>query len=172
MLFHIDGFFIVFGLDDLEAGPQKVLICQTCTNSMVSFQILCLQCFVQSIPIRMPFYPILPYQKATLSIIQYHFTIHLASQLLFLPTIYQIISRDQECIDPFGNLIKLISQVKLIRFNYMQWRGSINKSPIILNAMENNFDTGDLFMNGENHRDKTPSSEFNVTAPENSLLSK
>ena len=25
----------------------------------------------------------------------------------------------QECIDPFGNLIKLISQVKLIRFNYM-----------------------------------------------------
>ena len=31
---------------------------------------------------------------------------------------------------------------------------------------------GDLFTNGENHRDKTPSSEFKVTTPENPLLSK
>ena len=37
--------------------------------------------------------------------------------------------------------------------------------------MENKFDTGDLFMNGENHRDKTLSSEFKVTTPENPLLS-
>ena len=33
------------------------------------------------------------------------------------------------------------------------------------------FDTADLFMNGENHRGKTPPSEFKVTTPENPLLS-
>ena len=38
--------------------------------------------------------------------------------------------------------------------------------------MEIKFDTGDLFMNGENHRGKTPLSEFKVTTPENPLLSK
>ena len=38
--------------------------------------------------------------------------------------------------------------------------------------MEIKFDTSDLFINGENHRGKTPSSEFKVTTPENSLLSK
>ena len=38
--------------------------------------------------------------------------------------------------------------------------------------MENKFDTGDLFMNGENHQDKTPPGEFKDTTPENSLLSK
>ena len=37
--------------------------------------------------------------------------------------------------------------------------------------MENKFDTCDLFTNGENHRDKTPPSEFKVTTPENPLLS-
>ena len=42
----------------------------------------------------------------------------------------------------------------------------------MLNAAENKFDTGDLFMNGENHRDKTPLGEFKVTILENSLLSK
>ena len=42
----------------------------------------------------------------------------------------------------------------------------------MLNAVENKFDMGDLFTNGENHRDKTPSSEFKVTTPENPLLSK
>ena len=42
----------------------------------------------------------------------------------------------------------------------------------MLNAVENKFDIGDLFTNGENHRDKTPSSEFKVTTPENPLLSK
>ena len=42
----------------------------------------------------------------------------------------------------------------------------------MLNAVENKFDMGDLFTNGENHRDKTPSSEFKVTTPENQLLSK
>ena len=51
-------------------------------------------------------------------------------------------------------------------------RGSTNKSPIKLNAAENKFDIGDLFMNGENHQDKTPSGEFKVTTPTNSLLSK
>ena len=38
--------------------------------------------------------------------------------------------------------------------------------------MENKFDTSDLFMNGENHRSKTPPGEFKVTTPENPLLSK
>ena len=38
--------------------------------------------------------------------------------------------------------------------------------------MENKFDTGDLFTNGENHRAKIPSGEFKVTTPENPLLSK
>ena len=51
-------------------------------------------------------------------------------------------------------------------------RDSTNKSPIKLNAVENKFDIGDLFMNGENHQDKTPSGEFKVTTPTNSLLSK
>ena len=30
--------------------------------------------------------------------------------------------------------------------------GSTNKSPTKLNAVENKFDTGDLFTNGENHQ--------------------
>ena len=47
-----------------------------------------------------------------------------------------------------------------------------NKSPIKLSIVENKFDTGDLFKNGENHRRKTPPSNFKVTTPENSLLSK
>ena len=51
-------------------------------------------------------------------------------------------------------------------------RGSTNKSSIKLNAAENKFDIGDLFMNGENYQDKTPSGEFKVTTPTNSLLSK
>ena len=51
-------------------------------------------------------------------------------------------------------------------------RGSTNKLPTKLNAAENKFDTGDLFMNEENHRGKTPPSEFKVTTPENQLLSK
>ena len=42
----------------------------------------------------------------------------------------------------------------------------------LLNATDNKFDTGDLFTNGENHRGKTPSSEFKDTTPENLLLSK
>ena len=50
--------------------------------------------------------------------------------------------------------------------------GSTNKSPIKLNAIENKFDTGDLFTNGENHRDKTPPGDSKVTTPENPLLSK
>ena len=37
--------------------------------------------------------------------------------------------------------------------------------------MENKFHTGDLFMNGENHQGKTPSSDFKVTTPKNPLLS-
>ena len=50
--------------------------------------------------------------------------------------------------------------------------GSTNKSPIKLNAIENKFDIGDLFTNGENHRDKTPPGDSKVTTPENPLLSK
>ena len=33
------------------------------------------------------------------------------------------------------------------------------------------FDTSDLFTNGENHRGKTPQSDFKVTTPKNPLLS-
>ena len=53
----------------------------------------------------------------------------------------------------------------------MQWRGRTNKSLIILNAVEIKFDIGDWFMNGENHRGKTPLGEFEVTTLENPLLS-
>ena len=49
--------------------------------------------------------------------------------------------------------------------------GSTNKSPIKLSATEINFDTGDLFMNGENYRAKTPPGDFKVTIIENPLLS-
>ena len=49
---------------------------------------------------------------------------------------------------------------------------STSKAPIKLNAAENKFDTSDLFTNRENHRSKTPLSEFKVTTPENPLLSK
>ena len=38
--------------------------------------------------------------------------------------------------------------------------------------MENKFDIGDLFTNGENYRNKTPLGDFKVTTPENPLLSK
>ena len=38
--------------------------------------------------------------------------------------------------------------------------------------MEIKFDTGDLFINKENLRGKTPPGEFKVTTPENPLLSK
>ena len=38
--------------------------------------------------------------------------------------------------------------------------------------MENKFDTGDLFMNGENYWGKTLSGKFKVTIPKNPLLSK
>ena len=37
--------------------------------------------------------------------------------------------------------------------------------------MENKFDIGDLFMNGENHWGKTPPADFKVTTSKNSLLS-
>ena len=37
--------------------------------------------------------------------------------------------------------------------------------------MENKFDTGDLFTNGENHWGKTPPGDFKVTIPKNPLLS-
>ena len=53
----------------------------------------------------------------------------------------------------------------------MQWRGSTNKSPTQLNAVENKVDTSDLFANGENHRGKIPPGDFKVTTPKNLLLS-
>ena len=37
--------------------------------------------------------------------------------------------------------------------------------------MENKFDTGDLFTNGENYRGKTPLGDFKVTTSKNLLLS-
>ena len=51
-------------------------------------------------------------------------------------------------------------------------RGSTNKSPTKLNVMENKFDIGDFFANGENHWGKTSLGEFKVTNPDNPLLSK
>ena len=51
-------------------------------------------------------------------------------------------------------------------------RGSANKSPTKLNAVENKFDIGDLFTNKENYQGKTPPGEFKVITPENPLLSK
>ena len=51
-------------------------------------------------------------------------------------------------------------------------RGNTNKSPNKLNVAKIKFDTGDLFMNGENHQDKTSPGEFKVTTSENPLLSK
>ena len=42
-------------------------------------------------------------------------------------------------------------------------RGSSNKSPTKLNVVENKFNTGDLFTNGENYQNKTPPGEFKVT---------
>ena len=36
--------------------------------------------------------------------------------------------------------------------------------------MEIKFDTGNLFINGENHQDKTSLGELKVTTPENPLL--
>ena len=53
----------------------------------------------------------------------------------------------------------------------MQWRGSTNKSPIILNAAKNKFDTSNLFTNKENLWGKTPLGELKVTTRENLLLS-
>ena len=53
----------------------------------------------------------------------------------------------------------------------MQWRGSTNKLPTKLNVAENKFDTSDLVMNRENHRDKTSPDEFKVTTFDNPLLS-
>ena len=38
--------------------------------------------------------------------------------------------------------------------------------------MENKFDIGDLFTDGENHRDKTSLGEFKVITSKNPLLSK
>ena len=46
------------------------------------------------------------------------------------------------------------------------------KSPTKLNAVENKFDSGDLFTNGEKHRGKTLLGEFKVTTLDNSLLLK
>ena len=45
------------------------------------------------------------------------------------------------------------------------------KSPTKLNVAKNKIDIGDSFMNGENHRGKTPPGDFKVTTPKNLLLS-
>ena len=45
------------------------------------------------------------------------------------------------------------------------------KSLTKLNAIENKFDTGDLFTNRENHQGKTSPGDFKVTTPKNPLLS-
>ena len=53
----------------------------------------------------------------------------------------------------------------------MQQCGNTNKSPNYLNAVENKFDTNDLFTNGENYQGKTPSGDFKITTPKNPQLS-
>ena len=53
----------------------------------------------------------------------------------------------------------------------MQQRGNTKKSPNYLNAAENKFDTGNSFMNGENHQGKTSSGDCKITTPKNPLLS-
>ena len=78
----------------------------------------------------------------------------------------------QECIDPFGKINQLISQVNQLDSITCNKHGSTNKSPTKLNTAEKKFDIGYLFMNGENHWDKIPSGEFKVTTSKNSLLSK
>ena len=54
----------------------------------------------------------------------------------------------------------------------MQWHGSTNKLPTKLNAAKNKFNTGDLFMNGENHWGKILPDEFKVTIPRESTIIK
>ena len=77
----------------------------------------------------------------------------------------------QKCIDPFGNLIKSISQVNELDSITCNKCDSTNKSLNKLNAMENKFDICDLFTNGENYQGITSSGEFKVTT-QNPLLSK
>ena len=77
----------------------------------------------------------------------------------------------QECIDSFGKINQLINQINKLDSITCNKRDSTNKSPTKLNAAENKFDTGDLFMNRENHKGKTPPGEFKITTPENLLLS-
>ena len=57
----------------------------------------------------------------------------------------------QECIDPFGKINQLIKQVNYLDSITCDKCGSINKSLTKLNAVENKFDTNDLFTNGKNH---------------------
>ena len=47
----------------------------------------------------------------------------------------------------------------------MQQHDSTNKSLTKLNIAENKFDTGDLFMNGENNQGKTLPGEFKSPLP-------
>ena len=42
---------------------------------------------------------------------------------------------------------------------------------MLFRSTKNKFDIGDLFTNGENHRDKIPLGDFKVITLENSLLS-
>ena len=53
----------------------------------------------------------------------------------------------------------------------MQWRGSINKSPTKLNAMEIKFDTVICLRMGKTTKSKTPPGDFKVTTLKNPLLS-
>ena len=55
-------------------------------------------------------------------------------------------------------------------FNYMQWHGSTNKSPIILNAVKNKLTLICLRME-KTFKTKTLPSDFQVTTTKNPLLS-
>ena len=48
--------------------------------------------------------------------------------------------------------------------------GSTNKSPTKLNVVENKVDTMICLRMGKTSKAKTPSSDFKVTTPKNSLL--
>ena len=79
---------------------------------------------------------------------------------------------DQECIDPLDKLTNQLAKwINKVNLTYNK-RGSTNKSPTKLNAAENKFDTGDLFMNEENHRGKISPVEFKVNTSKNPLLLK
>ena len=79
--------------------------------------------------------------------------------------------RGQECIDPLWWINQLISQVNyLIQFACNKY-GSTNKSPTKLKCSRKEFDTVICLRIRKTYTVKIPQDDFNITSPENSLLS-